>query len=373
MIHDIPEMGTPEMSDAMNVHNGGMSRRVSEVGDLILEMAIVPDDAAVDFVGRLAKDQEWPRQRAQRAYDEYQRFLLMAWVGPTMIVPSHDVDQAWHLHLTHSRHYWEVLCGEILQKPFHHDPSNGGESEDGRHSRAYERTLALYRHLFGEEAPMDVWPRGCTCVDAHDETQVPNGTVLASSPLIPVILFGGVLTTLAWLLGHPWMTGSLVVLSIVFAIMAVGAERADREDRERIRTGGLHRSPSVTREPDDLSGPSYARPVRSTSYSTGRSSGRRDDAGAGGKTAASDSSGHDSSLAFLAIMASDDASASSQSTSHGHSSSSKQSSSSDHSSGHSSSSHSSHSCSSSSSSGHSCGSSSSCGGSSCGGGGCGGS
>lgn len=385
MVHTIPEMGMSEMSDATNVRNGGMSRRVSEVSDLIDTMTIVPEGAAVDFVGKLAAEQEWPIGRASRAYDEYRRFLLLAWISPGMVVPSHDVDQAWHLHLTHSRHYWDVLCGTILQKPFHHDPSQGGESEDARHGGAYLTTLALYRHVYGEEAPHDVWPRGCGCASRSAEATETQHTVLASPPYVGITILGAVPAMIALMSGHPWIAMCIVGIAIAFAIVATAADNEEKE-RERIRLSRQVRPSGTARDADYLAEPSYA--SHSSASWTGTGSSRRStahrnrsvDASSSGKSSSMDSSGQDTGLAFMALMASDNASASTASGhgSHGHSGSG---------SSHSTSSHSSHSCSSSSSShsnhsSHSCGSSSShscssssssCGGSSCGGGGCGGS
>lgn len=380
MVHEIPEMGMSEMSDASNVRNGGMGRRVSEVRDLILQMAIVPPSAATDFVGKLAQEQEWPRERAQRAYDEYLRFLLMAWVSPGMVVPSHDVDQAWHLHLTHSRHYWDVLCGEILQRPFHHDPSLGGNDEDARHGDAYRRTLQLYAFLFDEEAPTDVWPRGCTCA-----VEQPREAVLASPAWVGILIFGMIAALMVGYAVHPF-AGIVVGLGTVAVSALIASSEAD--ERRRQERSASYRTHSTTSWSPGVSstGPTSFRhaPTRSTAK-TSTGSGRTSTTSAD-KSSTMSSSGDDTSLAFLAVMASSDASAStgshgSGSHSHGSSHSSHSDSSSSHSSSSHSSSHSSHSCGGSSSS-HSCGSSSSsscggssssCGGSSCGGGGCGGS
>jgi hypothetical protein len=363
-----------EMSDASNVRNGGMSRRVSEVSDLLLKMVIVPPAAATDFVGKLASEHDWTRDRAQRAYDEYVRFLLMAWISPDMVVPSHDVDQAWHLHLTHSRHYWDVLCGTILQRPFHHEPSLGGEHEDARHGDAYSRTLALYAYVFDEEAPHDVWPRGCTC----GRTDTPKEVVLASSPFIPIALFGGVAAAIAWGSGYRWMALAIIVITVGIAAFVTSWERSEQEDyelrAERTRRDRAAREARTAPRPVEMDRAEIAAQLerarertRSTSssklvkpipYGSGRT---RGGSSSSSRSSSYDRSGDDAGATFAAIMAADSASAG-DSHSHGHSSHSS----------HSCSSSSSHSCSSSSSS-HSCGSSSSssCGGSSCGGSSCG--
>lgn len=382
MAHALPETGMSEMSDATNVRNGGMSRRVSEVGDLLLKMAVVPPDATVDFVDKLAREHGWGRDRAQRAYDEYLRFLLMAWVSPDMVVPSHDVDQAWHLHLTHSRHYWEVLCGEILQRPFHHEPSLGGEAEDTRHADAYGRTLALYEHIFDETAPLDVWPRGCGC---HEAVREPvRDVVLASTPLAPIILLGGAMGISCWALGGGWITLVIALGTVALCILASHLNAAEREEeerrayrerRDRIREEGFRRAKPVEVDPAVLStkleemrertrAASASSRVVPKPYRSSRSS-----RGYGGSRTY-DRSGDDAGASFAMLMATSSSDTGSHSHSHSHSSHSSHSCSSSSHSSHSCSSSSSHSCSSSSSS-HSCGSSSSCGGSSCGGSSCG--
>ena len=73
------------------------------------------------------------------------------------MTPSYEVDQAWHLHLTYTRHYWGVFC-EALGAPLHHGPTSGGAKEDDRYHDNYEATLASYRKAFGANAPADIWP-----------------------------------------------------------------------------------------------------------------------------------------------------------------------------------------------------------------------
>jgi len=55
------------------------------------------------------------------------------------VTPSDTVDQAWHLHLIYTGHYWEELCGKVLGLQLHHEPSAGGAVEGGK----YEQTIIL--------------------------------------------------------------------------------------------------------------------------------------------------------------------------------------------------------------------------------------
>ena len=115
-------------------------------------------DAAFAFSQRLARDNGWPQRFADRVVGEYKRFVYLSQVSDGIVTPSDEVDQAWHLHLTYSRHYWGTLCEDVLGRPLHHGPTRGGPAEQAKYTACYDRTLALYRREFGEEPPSDIWP-----------------------------------------------------------------------------------------------------------------------------------------------------------------------------------------------------------------------
>jgi hypothetical protein len=129
----------------------------------IAAMQIVPDGAVSTFTVRLAWEHGWSAAHAESVTDEYRRFLYLAARTNDALTPSDDVDQAWHLHLLHSRHYWDILCAGILRRPLHHDPTGGGAAEAMRHQRQYGTTLARYRAVFGEDPAPAIWPAD----DAH--------------------------------------------------------------------------------------------------------------------------------------------------------------------------------------------------------------
>jgi len=124
----------------------------------LADMRITPEGAALSFAAKLAREQGWSAAHAEAVVEEYRRFLYLGATGVGAVTPSEDVDQAWHLHLSHSRHYWDVLCGSILKRPFHHDPTAGGATEAARHRAQYRATLARYRATFGDAPPAAVWP-----------------------------------------------------------------------------------------------------------------------------------------------------------------------------------------------------------------------
>ena len=121
-------------------------------------MQIEPAGAERTFVSRLAQENGWRADFAGRVMHEYRRFLFLAATADHAVTPSDEVDQAWHLHLAYTRHYWDELCGRILGRPLHHGPTAGGNAEATRYRSQYAATLASYRAAFGSEPPPDIWP-----------------------------------------------------------------------------------------------------------------------------------------------------------------------------------------------------------------------
>lgn len=118
-----------------------------------------PDKAgvALPFSRRLAIENGWTRRYALRAIEEYKRFIFLACTSGQSVTPSEAVDQVWHLHLVYTRSYWEDLCGQILDRPLHHHPTEGGEAEHNRYHNQYSQTLACYTATFGQKPPQDIW------------------------------------------------------------------------------------------------------------------------------------------------------------------------------------------------------------------------
>lgn len=158
-------------------------------------------DAALPFSKRLAQENGWDRDYALRVTQEYKRFLYLSAAQVVPVTPSDPVDQAWHLHLTYSEHYWNLLCKYVLGGPLHHAPTRGGPSEARKYREGYARTLELYTESFGEFPPEDIWPdveaRFVNAdryqrVDTSRYLMVPLPAVLREpSVLIPVALTVG--------------------------------------------------------------------------------------------------------------------------------------------------------------------------------------
>ena len=120
--------------------------------------SIGPEGAALSFADRLARENGWRPAHAARVTEEYKRFVFLAVTGGQEVTPSDAVDQAWHLHLTYTRDYWDRFCPQALGCKLHHGPTAGGGGERQRHFEQYAATLKAYEAAFGSPAPADIWP-----------------------------------------------------------------------------------------------------------------------------------------------------------------------------------------------------------------------
>ena len=78
-----------------------------------------------------------------RVCEEYRRFLFLCCIADHVVTPSDDVDQAWHLHLTYTQSYWYDLCADVLGRPLHHTPTEGGEEQHAFYRECYSNTLEI--------------------------------------------------------------------------------------------------------------------------------------------------------------------------------------------------------------------------------------
>jgi hypothetical protein len=124
----------------------------------IRDLPIGPPEAALRFTGRLARENGWSATAAAELVLEYRRFLYLMAVSAHPLTPSDAVDQAWHLHLTYTRAYWQDLCRDTLGRELHHQPTRGGTSEQARFRDQYAATLARYAAEFGQPPPAAWWP-----------------------------------------------------------------------------------------------------------------------------------------------------------------------------------------------------------------------
>ncbi len=146
-------------SDTLSVKNNkAMDAQQTALYERIQLFSPDQPDALFPFSQRLRKETGWSLETVHQAIKEYKRFVFLAIVAEHFVVPSYPVDQVWHLHLSYTRSYWEEFCPQILQAPLHHEPAQGGASEQQKYEQEYRNTLESYRHFFQQEPPSEIWP-----------------------------------------------------------------------------------------------------------------------------------------------------------------------------------------------------------------------
>jgi hypothetical protein len=133
----------------------GWTRAEADLWRRVAEHDFEVADQSPHFLARLARDKAWSLAFARGAIEEYRRFAFLCVVAGGVMTPSEEVDEVWHQHLTFSRDYWDVWCGQRLGRALHHDPSRGGSEQGAYFRRRYAATLAAYERWFGP--PPEAW------------------------------------------------------------------------------------------------------------------------------------------------------------------------------------------------------------------------
>lgn len=215
-------------------------------------------NVSFSFSRRLARDCGWLHEYALRVVEEYRRFLYLAFAAGHHVTPSVDVDEAWHLHLTYSRSYWERLCGATIGAPLHHDPTRGGAVEGSKFDDWYSRTLESYEREFGEPSPADIWPSRTERFDpALQPMRVTRRThfVVSRSRMLAALPFVGLVAVFGAILAPIAGCGSrrdgvdpgvwIVIAGILIVLFAWNQSRGRRRNRRRAGTGSAHDASAV--------------------------------------------------------------------------------------------------------------------------------
>lgn len=128
----------------------------TQLWELISNYKMPADASGVPFTDQLMAENSISRETADVAVTEYHKFMYLCATRDKRNVPSKAVDLVWHLHMQHSRDYWDGFC-KILGKPVHHNP--GGQGAE--HLEDYKATVAAYRDLFGTP-PKGIWKQNST-------------------------------------------------------------------------------------------------------------------------------------------------------------------------------------------------------------------
>lgn len=143
---------------------------------------------SLPFSARLAHENGWTLEFSRQAIEEYKKFIYLICVSNETLTPSQKVDEVWHLHLVHTRGYWDDFCTATLGREIHHTPTEGGAAEDTRFRYAYQRTKERYAEEFDTEPPSDIWPTPELLF--NEATQNGNASSSVFGIDIPLILAG---------------------------------------------------------------------------------------------------------------------------------------------------------------------------------------
>jgi hypothetical protein len=218
MASDAPFSLAPPASDAvippLHKFDAGLWSRLEA-------MQLDPPEASATFLARLARENGWSLPFAHQVTWEYRRFLYLAARAAHPVAPSDVVDKAWHLHLQYTRHYWGVLCPEVLGFELHHDPTTGGASETIRLADWYRRTLESYRAAFGEPPPAAIWPaaEGTPRIGTAARTEGQCRQLAVATFLLPLVVAALGLSASGPLLA---IVLALVVLLLVWTAWGAG-------------------------------------------------------------------------------------------------------------------------------------------------------
>lgn len=133
-----------------------MNNKQKEIWKKIEEFEIDDLGSSFSFTDRLARENDWPVEYTLRAIHEYKKFIFLVVISDGPCTPSDQIDQVWHLHLLYTHSYWIELCKNTINKEIHHGPTKGAE-ERNSFKEQYTKTLNLYKSIFNENAPKDIW------------------------------------------------------------------------------------------------------------------------------------------------------------------------------------------------------------------------
>lgn len=212
-----------------------------ELWSRLLQFQFDEPGIALPFSRRLARENSWSQRYTMRVLEEYRRFIFLTMTAGHPVTPSVDVDQAWHLHLTYTRSYWDDLCPNVLRQPLHHQPTKGGTKEGAKFEDWYARTLQSYKAAFGVAPPADIWPAPAIRLAAESRIrQVSNRThwvirkpnvgtvgIVAGVALLGLILTGCDGGSLALILGI-----SLPIVVIAGVVMLIRKAQSSQQQQD---------------------------------------------------------------------------------------------------------------------------------------------
>jgi hypothetical protein len=199
-------------------------------------------DVTLPFSRRLARDNCWTHDYAARVIEEYKRFCYLSVRAGHAVAPSDQIDQAWRLHLSFSRQYWDEFCTKVLCADLHHSPPLTSDLEDaGRHRASYAATMKSYQRMSGAPPPADIWPNVAQQFSdavAMRRVNTADYMIIRRPPkgLLWIVQIALVLATLYSLLQGEYTLA--LVVGLATAAVAIYRDRTDNKWTARPRRDG---------------------------------------------------------------------------------------------------------------------------------------
>jgi hypothetical protein len=137
-------------------------------------------DATIPFSKRLAKENSWGLKYAQKAIEEYKKFIFLKVVSDRPIIASRQIERVWHLHLIYTYSYWNCFCLKVLGMPLHYEPTNGNLEELYQQRENYKQTLIFYENCFGKQPPANIW------FPIDKQFKLPERAIVSSSNIVKI-------------------------------------------------------------------------------------------------------------------------------------------------------------------------------------------
>lgn len=150
------------------------------------------------MLGLIRRVGRWGARHSAATLEEYRRFLYLAAVAGTEVVPPPILHCVWQMHARDHQHYTVDLVrgviGRPMPNPFDLPPPLGDP--------AHARTRELYRREFGHRAPRVLWPTAPAMLFRRGlDLAIPALGILAALMLLSQYLAWAAVAVLAVLAG----------------------------------------------------------------------------------------------------------------------------------------------------------------------------
>lgn len=123
----------------------------------------------------------WTLEQALRAIKRYKTFLFISYLYPQLLlVPTPEIDRVWHVHILHTRQYYND-CHRVFGRFIHHEPDSEleGKSHQSNFAQAFAQTqalLAVYEGYFNVAGLGEMeWHPALRSASAENQRQLGSG------------------------------------------------------------------------------------------------------------------------------------------------------------------------------------------------------